>query len=121
VRANCLNCPASGNNVSQYSDLVNFTVDNLRSEVGDATSGAKYTVYPNPTTGVLSVDFETLSGGNLEVRVLDLAGRVVTRNTIAISAGSNSFSVDLSSNPAGIYMLQLQEGERVETVKVILK
>jgi hypothetical protein len=121
VRANCLNCPASDNNRSQYSDLVSFSVDNLRGEVSDATSVTNYTVYPNPTTGVLNVDFETLTGGNLEVRVLDLAGRVVTRTAVETLAGSNSFSVDLSGNPAGIYMLQLQQGERVETVKVILK
>jgi hypothetical protein len=100
---------------------VSFSVDNLRGEVSDATSVTNYTVYPNPTTGVLNVDFETLTGGNLEVRVLDLAGRVVTRTAVETLAGSNSFSVDLSGNPAGIYMLQLQQGERVETVKVILK
>jgi len=121
VRANCLNCPADDSNRSQYSDLVNFAVDNLRGEVSDATSVTRYTVYPNPTTGLLNVDFEAVENGMLQLRVLDLAGRVVTSQVIETVSGMNSLNVDLSGNPAGVYMLQLQQGERIETVKVILK
>jgi len=71
-------------------------------------------LYPNPTTGKFSVTFsKNLS--NAQVCVLDNSGKAIARFT----AGGNRVNFDLSSYPAGMYYIMVQEGESVVTKKVI--
>lgn len=56
-------------------------------------------VYPNPTTGIF-----TVQGATGEIQVYDLFGRLVLR--------TNKREVDMSSYPAGIYMVKAGEAVR---------
>lgn len=60
-------------------------------------------VYPNPTTGVLTVDMSHLTVMN-SIEVVDLNGRTVVNKT-AINAGSTQ--LDLSSLQNGFYIIKV--------------
>lgn len=64
----------------------------------EETSSSYVTVYPNPTTGWLSID----GNGTFNVRMTDLSGRLLMQNT-----GINN--LDISGYPNGIYMLELMD------------
>jgi len=64
-----------------------------------------YSVYPNPTTGIVRIESGNIDG-KTEVSVSDITGRTILSKYIAEPAGS----VDLSSQPAGIYILKLHNG-----------
>ncbi|MCS6904473.1 MAG: fibronectin type III domain-containing protein [Bacteroidia bacterium] len=121
VRAHCLSCPASEANRSQYSEIVNFVVDNLRVDSGVEEGVSRYVVYPNPTTGRLQVELRGGVFGELGIRVVDVSGRVVVDRRVEVVEGMNSVELDLTGYASGIYLLQLQQGADVETVKVVLK
>ncbi|HET6555849.1 MAG TPA: T9SS type A sorting domain-containing protein [Prolixibacteraceae bacterium] len=75
-------------------------------------------VYPNPAADF--VILENISGRTEKyiLQVLDLQGREVLRNTIAIS---NSSKLDLSAIKEGAYLLKLQNGEKQFSSVIVKK
>ena len=71
--------------------------------VEDIDSNAEITIYPNPTTGIFTVQ------GEREIEVYDLFGRLVLR--------SNKSQIDMGSYPKGIYIVRAGEAVR----KLILR
>ncbi|MEP0984936.1 T9SS type A sorting domain-containing protein [Ekhidna sp.] len=77
-------------------------------------------VYPNPTRNKLSVSFSSdFNVGSPEIHLVDLKGQKVASWMIA--ADNNSIEVDLAEYPKGIYLLQMEVGNRTYSHKVIKK
>ncbi|HYM94791.1 MAG TPA: T9SS type A sorting domain-containing protein, partial [Chitinophagaceae bacterium] len=76
-------------------------------------------IAPNPVmNGVANVRFTSSSGGSVELRVVDLSGKMVLRQQNQIYAGNNSISLnDLSRLQSGIYTLQVADGEMLVATK----
>jgi poly(hydroxyalkanoate) depolymerase family esterase len=75
----------------------------------------QFTVYPNPTDGIIHIQ----STGVLQtVKVFNFLGEIVQQSII----NSSESSIDLSSYPAGIYTLSIQEDGKAPSIrKVILR
>ncbi len=74
-------------------------------------SSFDFTVYPNPTQGLVYV--EAPAGTTLEV--YDLRGiKLLEAHT-----QNGSHTLDLSSYAKGVYLLRLQSGDRVETQRIM--
>ena len=86
-------------------------------EVGTVNT---FTVSPNPTTGVVYVNY-TAQKGNTVVNVLDLAGRVVMTQTANSVEGVNTMQLDLSKLAKGAYMLNVQSAQGNKQVKVVVE
>ncbi len=91
-----------------------FTVDNLTLEgnalaVGSVEKQTKVTPYPNPTTGILH-----LNGFSGKVTVLTMHG--VKAAIINLNKGED---LSLAQLVPGIYMLQLEDANGAQTLKVI--
>lgn len=82
------------------------------SSVASATLGG-ISVYPNPTADVLHVRH---SGTVRDVRITDLRGATVLNR----QADGNTL-LDLSSLSEGMYVLQLSDGNRVFSEKIIVR
>jgi len=73
-------------------------------------------VYPNPSIdGRFSVAFGK-KYENVKLEVFDLSGRVV--QTMTVSEASKG-TMDLSTNPSGAYLIRLDTGSEVKTLKAI--
>jgi PKD repeat protein len=80
-------------------------------------SGIK--VYPNPTTGMITIDFDH-DLCNTEVTVLNPMYKIVYSQITEIAAGKN-LSIDLSNLAGGIYVIKLKTDKKEKRIKVILK
>lgn len=69
------------------------------------------TVYPNPTSGILTV---SVNDDIQQVRLTNLHGQVL----ITITQLRDQLTLDLSSYPAGIYLVELQGSESIESIRV---
>ncbi len=71
-------------------------------------------IYPNPTTGPVTVDLGALSNTAL-VSVMDVTGRVVTSAVRPAQLGASSrATLDLSGEPEGLYFVRvLDQGHEV--------
>jgi hypothetical protein len=72
-------------------------------------------IYPNPTRGMLRIDFPELTGQQPEIRVYDPSGRQIVQKT-ALSSGNE---IDLSSHPSGFYIMVIQIGQEKKDWKII--
>ena len=72
--------------------------------------------YPNPTTGILNVQFDSESP-TTEIRVFDVYGKLVD-----VVTGTNDYSplqtmqIDLSRHPDGVYFVQAGNGKVAKVV-----
>ncbi|SFF03130.1 HYR domain-containing protein [Sunxiuqinia elliptica] len=74
-------------------------------------------VYPNPTSGKLTV-FIADRRERCTIQLLNLTGKLIKQQTVA---PSESIQFDLSDQPDGIYLLQLDEQYNFRSYKVILQ
>ena len=81
-------------------------VSNLKFDIYDSKFLIKSKVYPNPFFSFINVDFSAEIIGKIQVKLIDMAGKVVfTSSTKSIS---NSISINnLEFLPAGSYVLIL--------------
>jgi hypothetical protein len=78
-------------------------------------------LYPNPTTGLLQVDWNGLYG-YVGIEVSDIQGKNVLNSQVQSSAsGEYKGYLDLSALTKGIYFLKFVSGERVLVRKVLLQ
>jgi hypothetical protein len=75
-------------------------------------------VYPNPTDGIITVDFQS-PDEQVEILVFDFTGKIVSDQKILTEHTMKSTNIDLSGNAAGIYFVQMRSSEGVRTAKVI--
>ena len=77
------------------------------------------TVYPNPTTGSVVLRQGDASGQAAMIRVINASGRVVLR--LDQSAEVAKTDLDLSPFADGLYTIQVIEGQRSTTHRVLLR
>jgi hypothetical protein len=83
------------------------------------------TLYPNPTTGMVNVQFtmNNEQSGAGEIQVLDVYGRVLDAVDIsdARSASVQTVQIDLSHYATGIYLVRWVNGGKVMAVRKVVK
>ncbi len=133
---------AAGNNASrqsyQYLDnlaSVNGNVFYYRLKIVDLDRQFKYSnvimirkesktingvaLNPNPVVnGMATVRFTASGTNEVSLRVVDMNGKVMTRQQNIVYAGNNSISINnLERLQPGVYLLQLANGEELTTIK----
>lgn len=78
-------------------------------------------LFPNPTSGLLTVDVPALTGNTaqLKVRMLDVTGRAVAAKLTL--AGANRLDLDLTALPRGVYFLQLRDSAGGGVMRRVVK
>lgn len=82
----------------------------------------EFNVFPNPTSGNLTLTLETFGETQaLQLKVYSLIGQEMYTETLSPFAGSKQVSLDLSRFAKGIYMVEVSNGEksRMKRVSVI--
>lgn len=82
------------------------------------TSEKQVVVYPNPTTGILNVEWGNARGIK-GVSVYDLSARRVFVKMLDSQEASGKETVDISRLPAGRYVLKFSSDEGVKTINVV--
>jgi hypothetical protein len=79
-------------------------------------STQKILVYPNPTTGVFTIECKSTNLDDCGFRIYDVFGKLLISNKLT----KESNTIDLSGQPAGIYFLQLiEDGESAGFQKIV--
>lgn len=90
---------------SKYSNVIIIRKDQIK------VNGIS--IAPNPvTSGMTTVRFNAAISQTVELRVIDLSGRIVLRQQNQVVKGTNSLSVNnLDKLAPGMYVLQLNDGQ----------
>jgi hypothetical protein len=77
----------------------------------------KLLVYPNPTSGLFTIECENTNFDVCSFRIYDIFGKLLISNNLK----SQNNNIDLSSQPDGIYFFQLIEDGRATSFQKIVK
>ncbi len=90
-------------------------------ELTAAEGSVQLSVNPNPTTGIINLEFTSAVNEKASLQVLDIAGRVIATQEITVVEGLNKTQLDLSKAAKGIYMLNVNTAEGSSKVKVVVE
>lgn len=76
-------------------------------------------IFPNPNSGEFTVKLNSNSGNNIKITVYDIRGRKVFNNTYNNSSNFNEV-INLNNVQSGIYLLNVSDGIRSTTKKIIV-
>ncbi|WP_420460118.1 Kelch repeat-containing protein [Neolewinella sp.] len=79
---------------------------------GSMAASPTLTLYPNPTGSELTVELGEDVKGQVEVRILDLHGRLLSQRIYANSSGKFRERVDVSALPQGMYRLEVRAADQ---------
>ena len=79
-----------------------------------------HSVYPNPTKGNAYLVFSTEQSENIEVRVFSMLGNQVYQAKTSTNSGLNTIQIDLTGVENGVYLVQVSNGSKTNTQKLIL-
>ena len=80
------------------------------------------TVYPNPSTGTVKIDFNLQNTELVTFRITDNIGtNINTTNLGLIESGYNSYSHNISALSSGVYFITLQSNSFSQTYKLVKK
>ena len=84
--------------------------------IDEEFSNIELTIYPNPATDILQIEFEKYADYTANFQLLDASGKILQESTIQ----SNKSTVEMNSYQAGTYMLNIiSESENIKTFKII--
>lgn len=79
------------------------------------------TIYPNPTHEALNIEWEGAFGKQLQMKLVDLSGRVLLNHEVPFSTGAGSHRWNVSYLTPGLYHLQLTDGFHRLSKKVVIR
>ena len=80
-----------------------------------------FSLYPNPTNGILTVDFSVSSNTTYQLQLFTIEGKEAMSTAGNINAAGIKQQLDLSTLAKGVYFLRLQAGGEVVSRKVVLQ
>jgi hypothetical protein len=81
----------------------------------------QFKVFPNPADNRLNVTFGLKKGGDVEITLLSMEGKVVEHSVKDYSAGEVTLQVDVSSLKRGLYLLKVRAGDALKVSKVSIR
>ncbi len=92
--------------------IVNETHETLISNVN---------LYPNPTSDVLNIDLELMADADIQLRVMDISGKLVFDRNITTTEGSNKITIQSSDLPAGVYVMSIVAETEMITKRFVVQ
>lgn len=104
------------------SEYAPFNANTVVSTEEINTTSTSFNVYPNPTSGIINLNYSLSYDAEVFVDVINSVGvRVKSERLGSQKHGTYNTPIDLSSLAAGIYMLNLNADGIINTVRVIVK
>lgn len=88
---------------------------------GPPTDEKSVLVYPNPSTGIVHLAINGFMGHRLELRILNVIGSVVYRETLTELNDRYTKTLDLSKFANGLYYVKLDGESASEMRKLVIR
>jgi flagellar hook assembly protein FlgD len=91
----------------------------LEDQINSFFAQESTSVYPNPFTDFLNVQFNAASNEDVVIQLMELTGKVIASAVYPVSEGGY-YSLDISEETKdGIYLLTIRQGRRVEVLRLV--
>jgi len=87
--------------------------------VNEISAIAELKLFPNPTSGNFNIQWNSKSNELVQVRIVDITGKVVYQNSHSIFVGMNTLEMDSQSWANGYYTTELKLKDSVGRIKLM--
>ena len=77
-------------------------------------------VFPNPSVGMFTLNFDLPESGNTQIRIYSASGQLVFSRNLGQFTGSFSENLDIAGAGPGVYYLMIQQNDFAVTRKIIV-
>ncbi|MEI6408538.1 MAG: PKD domain-containing protein [Bacteroidota bacterium] len=82
---------------------------------------SQFRVFPNPNTGVFSIEMQGESASEVEFTLFNTVGELVKRETAEFNTGNLLRTFQFGEMPAAMYTMRIRAGEKVAFVKIAIQ
>ena len=75
--------------------------------------------FPIPTTDLINVSFQTPTNSEVSIHIYDITGRTIATQTTEATVGENTATLDINNYPTGTYFLQISNGNKKATIRIV--
>ncbi|MBX0334239.1 S8 family serine peptidase [Pontibacter sp. HSC-14F20] len=106
--------------VSTKSIQVEVTDNALAAQSESAIMGASSDmVYPNPTNGDFNLVVNGAAHEQFQISVWDVNGKLVQQRNLTLESATQTQQLNLEDQPKGLYLIQVTNGSKVQTHKLV--
>ncbi len=110
---------ATAINFKQHNTLGTITPYDFTKVPQPVINTTGLSIYPNPTTGNLNIQWTNQTTGNATISVSDMTGREVYTTYYRINASSGKTEIDLGSLENGIYLINIKSDKVLYSGKLV--
>ena len=77
------------------------------------------TIFPNPTSGIINLRFDEMWYGEVDIKIIDIFGRIQYIKNINISNTLLEYQIDILNKNDGIFVLELIQNDKKVLRKII--
>ena len=85
------------------------------------SSVTEWSVFPNPNNGEFTLDYFATDREDISIRLLDITGKVIMQKCSAQASGYHQVQLGENGLSAGVYLVEFNTGNNIETRKVIVR
>ena len=78
-------------------------------------------VYPNPSKGMISINFESQESQNVEISITNYLGEKVFKQEVSNLINTYNRTIDLSDKANGIYLLSIKTNNKIFNKKIVIQ
>lgn len=97
-----------------------FKTDASAAGIADNDLSRSLSIYPNPTTGLVNLEYNLDNAASMKVTVTDVVGKVVMSRDLRAASGAQRQTLDLGNLSNGMYLLKVDAGNRQVTRTITL-
>jgi hypothetical protein len=85
------------------------------------TESPAFSIFPNPGNGVFTLRFDSPVLLDVTMDIWNDVGQIVYKYIITADVGKLFETIDLSFLPKGIYIIRTTSGDKINTIKLVMK
>lgn len=105
-------------NINLYEGAPSDTIVGLDAVVSDNLA---MNVYPNPADNYLFVEFGLNDATDVQIRLLDLSGKMIQLNQIQGAYGNNLVQLSTELLSSGMYVVELVNGTQISRKRIVIE
>ena len=86
---------------------------NIRQVLLENSATTKFSVYPNPSKGIVGIKFDNILGGQFAALIFNTQGQMMVKKDIVVAAGSSY--MEMAGLVPGVYWLRLTDNKSLES------
>ena len=108
-------CGTSSQKIQSFSTVCREGEDQL------SVSNGQLSLYPNPAHDRITVSIDVKENSEVNIKLMDISGRVVIEENHESVVGINSYQIDLIYISKGVYMMEMNSGNEKKNIKVVIE